>query len=72
MVFIILKLPIYSLRTGLIDTYMKHKNIFEPSYVIEMSEEDLKNIIVNYMHSFLCKNEIKVPNCDFIIRDTSQ
>lgn len=30
------------------------------------------NIIVNYMHSFLCKNEIKVPNCDFIIRDTSQ
>lgn len=35
---------------NLIDTYMKHKNIFEPSYVIEMSEEDLKNIIVNYIH----------------------
>lgn len=35
---------------NLIETYKKYPNIFNPNYVINMREELLKNIIVNYIH----------------------
>lgn len=35
---------------NLIDTYIKYPNIFNPNYVIEVSEEKLKDIIVNNIH----------------------
>lgn len=35
---------------NLIDTYIKFPNIFNPNYVIETSEEKLKDIIVNNIH----------------------
>lgn len=35
---------------NLIDTYIKYPNIFNPNYVIETSEEKLKDIIVNNIH----------------------
>lgn len=36
---------------NLIDTYIKYPNIFNPNYVIETSEEKLKDIIVDNIHS---------------------
>lgn len=35
---------------NLIDTYIKYPNIFNPNYVVEASEEKLKDIIVNNIH----------------------
>lgn len=35
---------------NLIDTSIKYPNIFNPNYVIETSEEKLKDIIVNNIH----------------------
>ena len=35
---------------NLSDTYIKYPNIFKPSYVSKMSEEDLKSIIINNIH----------------------
>lgn len=35
---------------NLVDTYEKYPNIFDPNYVIMMKEENLKDIIANYIH----------------------
>ena len=35
---------------NLINTYIKYPNIFQPNYVIEISEERLKDIIINNIH----------------------
>lgn len=51
---------------NLIDTYKKYPNIFCPSYVNEMSIEDLHNIIVNNIHprypNVATKKWIKLSN----------
>ena len=35
---------------NLIDTYMKYPCIFNPNYVVIMSEEELRNILVSHVH----------------------